>query len=115
MDSPQWCGLGCVLPKRQMTRLTTVEEIFMSRLILVTTVALLALSPTAFAASADDCKAMWTKLDAKNAGKINGDAAKPYVAALDAAKMPAAGAKDGVVTADEFMAACQKDAFKDIK
>jgi hypothetical protein len=84
-------------------------------LILATTVAFLAVSPIAFAASADDCKAMWTKLDAKAAGKIDGDAAKPYVAALDTAKMSAAGGKDGVVTGAEFMAACQKDAFKDIK
>jgi hypothetical protein len=87
----------------------------MYRLILATTVAFFTLSTGAFAASADDCKAMWTKLDAKAAGKIDGDAAKPYIAALDAAKMPAAGAKSGVVTADEFMAACQKDAFKDTK
>ena len=84
-------------------------------LVLAATVAMLAVSPAAFAASADDCKAMWTKLDAKATGKIGGDAAKPYLAALDAAKMPAAGAKDGNVTGDEFMAACQKDAFKDVK
>jgi hypothetical protein len=58
---------------------------------------------------------MWTKLDAKGTGKLSGDAAKPYIAALDAAKMPAAGAKAGTVTGDEFMAGCQKDAFKNIK
>jgi hypothetical protein len=70
----------------------------------------------AFAASADDCRAIWTKqLDIKNAGQIEDDRAMRYVAALDAAKMPAAGAKDGVVTRSEFMAACQKDVFKNIK
>jgi hypothetical protein len=58
---------------------------------------------------------MWKKADAKNEGKISGEMGKPYVMAMDTMKMPAEGAKDDVVTGDEFMAACQKDAFKDIK
>jgi len=77
-------------------------------------VALLAATP-AFAASDADCTAMWKKADAKGEGKISGDMAKPYMAAMDAMKMPSSMAKDGVVDGKEFMAACMKDAFKDMK
>ena len=87
----------------------------MSKTIVAAAVALLALTPAAFAASADDCTAMWKKLDAKAEGKISGDAAKPYLTAMDAMKMPSTMAKDGVVMGKEFMDACTKDAFKDVK
>ncbi len=84
----------------------------MSKLILATSVALLSLGSVAFAATPEDCTAMWKKADAKAEGKIGGDMAKPYLAAMDAMKMPAAMAKDGVLEGKEFMDACQKDAFK---
>jgi hypothetical protein len=84
----------------------------MSKLILATSVALLSLGSTAFAATQEDCSAMWKKADTKAEGKIGGDVAKPYLAAMEAVKMPGAMAKDGVIMDAEFMAACQKDAFK---
>jgi len=87
----------------------------MSKLILVTGGVFLAMSSYALAASNEDCTAMWKKADAKAEGKVAGDMAKPYLTAMEAAKMPAAGAKDGVVTDKEFMDACVKDAFKDMK
>ena len=87
----------------------------MSKILAAAVVALFAAAPSAFAASEADCTAMWKKMDAKAEGKISGDAAKPYMMAMDAMKMPASMAKDGVVMDKEFMAACQKDAFKDIK
>lgn len=87
----------------------------MSKTLAAAAVALFALAPAAFAASADDCAAMWKKLDAKGEGKIAGDMAKPYMAAMDAMKMPSTMAKDGVVMGKEFTDACMKDAFKDIK
>jgi hypothetical protein len=87
----------------------------MNKLFILASAAILSMPSIALAASKDDCTAMWKKADAKSEGKISGDMAKPYVMAMDAMKMPAMGAKDGVVTGDEFMAACQKDAYKDIK
>ena len=87
----------------------------MSKLFLATSIALLSLGSAAFAASADDCTAMWKKADAKAEGKIAGDMAKPYLAAMDAVKMPSSMAKDGVVNDKEFLDACMKDAFKDMK
>lgn len=87
----------------------------MNKLLILTSAAMLSLPSLALAASKEDCTAMWKKADTTNAGKISGDMAKPYVMAMDSMKMPAMGAKDGVVTGDEFMAACQKDAYKDIK
>ena len=87
----------------------------MSKTFAAAAIALFALAPSAFAASAEDCTAMWKKLDAKAEGKITGDAAKPYLMAMDAMKMPASMAKDGTVMDKEFMDACTKDAFKDVK
>jgi hypothetical protein len=90
-------------------------EISMSKTLAAAVLAILATSPAAFAASAEDCTAMWKKADAKAEGKISGDMAKPYMAAMEAMKMPAAMAKDGVVSDKEFLDACMKDAFKDVK
>ena len=87
----------------------------MSKIFAAAAVAFLALSPVAFAASTEDCTAMWKKADAKAEGKLSGDMAKPYLMAMDEMKMSAAMAKDGVVMDKEFMAACMKDAFKDMK
>ncbi len=84
----------------------------MSKLVLATSVALLCLGSIATAATPEACTALWTKADAKAEGKIGGDVAKPYLAAMDAMKIPAAMAKDGVLEGKEFMDACQKDAFK---
>ena len=90
-------------------------EITMSKTIASAVFALFALSPVAFAASKDDCTAMWKKADAKAEGKVSGDMAKPFLMAMDDMKMPAAMAKDGVLMDKEFMAACMKDTFKDMK
>jgi len=87
----------------------------MSKLFLAATVAFVSFGSVAMAATPEDCTAMWKKADAKAEGKIAGDVAKPYLAAMDAMKMPAAMGKDGVVADKEFMDACQKDAFKDVK
>lgn len=87
----------------------------MSKLLLATAVALLSLTPAAFAASTEDCTAMWKKADAKAEGKMGGDMAKPYIMAAEAMKMPVADMKDGVMTDKEFMDACMKDAFKAMK
>lgn len=87
----------------------------MSKILAAAALAILATSPAAFAASSEDCTAMWKKADAKTEGKIGGDMAKPYLAAMDTMKMPAAMAKDGVVSDKEFLDACMKDAFKDMK
>jgi hypothetical protein len=87
----------------------------MSKLFIATSIALLSLTSAAMAASQEDCTAMWKKADAKAEGKISGDMAKPYLMAMDAMKMPGAMAKDGVVMDKEFMDACMKDAFKDMK
>jgi hypothetical protein len=87
----------------------------MSKFLAAATVGFLAFTPAAFAASAEDCTAMWKKMDTKAEGKISGDMAKPYLMAMDAMKMPASMAKDGTVMDKEFMDACTKDAFKDVK
>ncbi len=87
----------------------------MSKLFLAASVALLSLTAVAVAATPEDCAAMWKKADAKAEGKIAGELAKPYLMAMDAVKMPAAMAKDGVVADKEFLDACVKDAFKDMK
>lgn len=87
----------------------------MSKLFLATTVALVSFGSAAMAATPEDCTAMWKKADTKAEGKIGGDMAKPYLMAMDAMKMPAAMAKDGVLEGKEFLEACQKDAFKDMK
>ena len=87
----------------------------MSKLLTAAAFGVLALTSSAFAASSEDCTAMWKKADAKAEGKIGGDMAKPYLAAMDAMKLPASMAKDGVVMDKEFMDACMKDAFKDMK
>ena len=87
----------------------------MSKLLSAATISFLALTPAAYAASSEDCTAMWKKADAKAAGKIDGDMAKPYLMAMDTMKMPAAMAKEGVVSDKEFLDACMKDAFKDMK
>ena len=87
----------------------------MTKLLIASAITLLALTPAAFAATPEDCTAMWKKADAKAEGKLSGDMAKPYMMAMDAMKMPAKMAKDGVVDGKEFMDACQKDAFKDVK
>jgi hypothetical protein len=86
----------------------------MNKLILTAAVALLTLGSVASAATPEACTALWKKADTKAEGKIGGDIAKPYLAAMDAMKMPAAMAKDGVLEGKEFMDACQKDAFKDM-
>jgi hypothetical protein len=87
----------------------------MSKLLLATALAFATLGSAAMAATAEDCTAMWKKADAKAEGKLSGDMAKPYLVAMDAMKMPAAMAKDGVLDGKEFLAACEKDAFKDMK
>ena len=87
----------------------------MTKLLIASAIALLALTPAAFAATPEDCTAMWKKADAKAEGKLSGDMAKPYLMAMETMKMPAAGAKDGVLTDKEFVDACSKDAFKDMK
>jgi len=87
----------------------------MSKILAAAAVTVLAFTSAAFAASADDCGAMWKKADAKGEGKISGDMAKPYLMAMDAMKMPSSMAKDGVVDSKEFTEACMKDAFKDMK
>jgi len=86
----------------------------MSKLSLATMAAVLSMSSAALAADEAACKAMWDKAGGKD-GKMSGDMAKPYMMAMDSMKMPASMAKDGVVMDKEFMAACMKDAFKDMK
>ena len=86
----------------------------MSKLVLATSLALLTLTPMAFAASSEDCTAIWKKAGAADA-KLSGDMAKPFIVAAEALKMPVAGMKDGVMTDKEFLNACMKDAFKDMK
>ena len=66
----------------------------MSKTLAAALFATVVLTPAAFAASSEDCTAMWKKADAKATGKIDGDMAKPYLMAMDAMKMPASMAKD---------------------
>ncbi len=87
----------------------------MKMLLLVASAMTLAIgiSAPAFAqTSADDCTAMFVKVDADGAGSITGDVAKPYVDAMTKADMKTA--TDGTITADEFATACESDTFKDM-
>ena len=72
-------------------------------------------SVSAFAASEAECKAMFAKADANHDGWIEGEEARPYFDAIEKAGLTSSEADqnvDGRLNADEFMAACVKDAFK---
>ena len=72
-------------------------------LALATTVSVLALCGSAMAESDADCTVRWNKIDTAKAGVVDGDIAKPYLAAMDTMKMSAAGAKEGKLTSKEFL------------
>jgi hypothetical protein len=64
----------------------------------------------ATAASEVDCRAMWSKADATNSGYISGKEASIYMDAMQA-NGRATVALDRIA-AEEFMAACLADVFK---
>ncbi len=83
----------------------------MTKLFLASTIALTSLGSVAIAASKEDCTSMWTK--GGMTGSMTGEAAKPYVDAMTAAKMKTA--TPGAITDKEFMDACMTDTFKSVK
>ncbi len=89
----------------------------MQKILGATAIALvLGFSLPAFADTSEaDCRAMYSTVDADNNGWIEGDEAKPYLAAMEKAGLKSADANtDGKLNADEFLNACMKDAFKDM-
>ena len=85
----------------------------MYKTVLAAVIVLGATTTFAFAASQEDCTAMWKKINPKGDATVTGDMIKPYVSAVQAAKMPL---KDiNSMTDKEFTDACLKDTFKDVK
>jgi hypothetical protein len=74
----------------------------------------IALSAPAFAETSNaDCKAIFHKADFNNDDWLRGDEAKLYLSAMDKAGLKRANA-DGKLNEGEFIAACEKDVFKDV-
>jgi Ca2+-binding EF-hand superfamily protein len=75
-----------------------------------------AVSAPAFAESEEECLMRFDRVDANNDGYIAGIESQDYFDALENAGMLSVDAnKDGRLNINEFMAACLKDVFKDIK
>jgi hypothetical protein len=70
-------------------------------------------SATAFAqASAEDCQSMFQRADVNKDGSLQADEAKVFLDAMNQAQVKLQDAS--MVKQDEFMAACQKNAFVNI-
>lgn len=70
-------------------------------------------SATAFAqASAEDCQSMFQRADVNKDGSLQADEAKVFLEAMNQAQVKPQDAS--MVKQDEFMAACQKNAFVNI-
>jgi PRC-barrel domain len=70
-------------------------------------------SATAFAqASAEDCQSMFQRADVNKDGSLQADEAKVFLDAMNQAQVKPQDAS--LVKQDEFMAACQKNAFVNI-
>jgi hypothetical protein len=70
-------------------------------------------SATAFAqASAEDCQSMFQRADVNKDGSLQADEAKVFLDAMNQAQVKPQDAS--MVKQDEFMAACQKNAFVNI-
>jgi hypothetical protein len=86
----------------------------MNKLIIMTAAAalMLGVSGPAIAATAEDCQSMFQKADINKDASLQADESKVFLDAMNQAQMTPKDAN--VVTQDEFMAACQKDAFAKI-
>jgi hypothetical protein len=70
----------------------------------------LGFSSPAMAASEADCRAMWNKVDTNNSGHIFGKKAAFYLDAMEISGRTTAAADR--IAAEEFIAACMADVFK---
>lgn len=83
----------------------------MNRLCRATAMAVaLGFASPATAASEADCRAMWGKVDTNNNGHISGKKAAFYMDAMETSGRTTAAADR--IAAEEFMAACMADVFK---
>jgi hypothetical protein len=74
---------------------------------------MLGVSAPAFAqATAADCQSLFQRADVNKDGSLQADEAKVFIAAMDKAQVKPQDA--AMVKQEEFMAACQKNAFVDI-
>jgi hypothetical protein len=86
----------------------------MNKLMIATAVAalMLGICGPASAATAEDCQSMFQKADINKDSSLQADESKVFLDAMNQAQLAPKDAS--VVTQDEFMAACQKDAFAKI-
>ena len=86
----------------------------MNRLIITSAAAALMIGTSGIAAAATpaDCQALFQKADINKDGSLQSEEAKVFLEAMDKAQVKPADA--AMVKQDEFMAACQKDAFASI-
>src|SRR5215211_8130878 len=86
----------------------------MNKLILTSAAAALMIGTTGIATAATpaDCQALFQKADVNKDGSLQSEEAKVFLDAMDKAQVKPADA--ALVKQDEFMAACQKDAFASI-
>ena len=74
----------------------------------------IALTAPAFAdSSKSDCQAIFNKADVNSDDWLRSAEAERYISAIDTAGLQRTNA-DGKLNEEEFMAACEKDAFKDV-
>jgi hypothetical protein len=73
---------------------------------------MLGVSSAAFAASAEDCNALFQKADLNKDGSLQADEAKLFLDAMSQAQVQPKDAS--LVTQEEFRLACEKDAFASI-
>ena len=86
----------------------------MNKLILTSAAAALMIGTTGIATAATpaDCQTLFQKADINKDGSLQSEEAKVFLDAMDKAQVKPADA--AMVKQDEFMAACQKDAFASI-
>jgi sporulation protein YlmC with PRC-barrel domain len=87
----------------------------MNKLIIASTAAalMMGMSTTSFAAvSAADCQTMFQNADANKDGSLQADEARIFLDAMNQAQVAPKDAS--MITQDEFVMACQKDAFANI-
>lgn len=86
----------------------------MNRLIITSAAAALMIGTSGIAAAATpaDCQALFQKADINKDGSLQSEEGKVFLEAMDKAQVKPADA--AMVKQDEFMAACQKDAFASI-
>src|SRR5215208_3953577 len=73
---------------------------------------LLGVSTSAFAAATADCQAMFQKADITKDGALQADEAKGFIEAMNKAQIQPKNM--AMIMQEEFMTACQKDAFANI-